>query len=76
MVCEAFKEAGLQCYSKNFGFKQLYTILKSVITKAQESLKLKIKSVCVAMFSLVMSLSLCDFLRHQQVLSTMVINLQ
>ena len=40
------------------------------MTKAPEykvSLKLKIQSVCVAMCSLVMSLSSCDFLRHQQV---------
>ena len=39
------KETGLQCYSKNFGLKQLYTTLRSVITKAQEhevGLKLKI----------------------------------
>ena len=39
------KETGLQCYSKKFGLKQLYTTLKSVITKAQQyevSLKLKI----------------------------------
>ena len=27
------EETGLQCYSKNFGFKQL---LKSVVTKAEE----------------------------------------
>ena len=33
------KKTGLQCYCKNFGLKQPYTVtttLKSVITKAQE----------------------------------------
>ena len=47
MVREAFKEAGLQCYNKKFGLKQLYTTFKKCyITKAQEyevSLKLKTK---------------------------------
>ena len=55
-------ETGLQCYSKNFSLRLL---LKSVITKVllyKVGLKLKFKSVWVAMCSLVISLNLCDFL--------------
>ena len=54
MVSEAFEEAGLLCYSKNFGLKQLHTyiqLLKGVITKAQEyevSLKFEVYALlCV-----------------------------
>ena len=56
-VAKCLIETGLQCYSKNFGIRLL---LKSVITKAllyKVGLKLKFKSVWVAMCSLVMSLS-------------------
>ena len=48
-------ETGLQCYSKNF-----YFITKALLYKV--GLKLKFKSVWVAMYSLVMSLSSRDFL--------------
>ena len=62
------EETGLQCHSKNFGLKQLYTTFKSVSTKAEEyevCSKLKILSICVAMCLLVMSLSSRDFQRCQ-----------
>ena len=48
---------------QNFGLKQLYTTIKSFITKVLEykyGLNKRIKFVCVAMCSLVMSLCSCD----------------
>ena len=50
------------CYSKNFSIKQLH---KSIITKILEykaCLNRRIKFVCIAMCSLVMSLCSCDLL--------------
>ena len=62
-VAKCLIETGLQCYSKNFSLRLLTLLLKNVITKAllyKVSLKLKFKSVWVAMCSLVMSLSSHD----------------
>ena len=56
-----YQKTGLYCYSKNFGIKQLYTTLKSFVTKVLEY-KDRSKFVCVAMCSLVMSLCSRDLL--------------
>ena len=47
-VRKAFKEAGLQCYSKNFDYTPL---LKSVIIKLQDQFKTKnLKCMCCYVF--------------------------
>ena len=66
-VCKAFKEAGLQCYNKNFGLKQLL--------EYEVSLKLKI-SVYVAMCSLEMSIYKLTRLQQVLIINSGIINLQ
>ena len=66
-VAKRLIKTGLQCYSKNFSLRLLYTTFEKcyITNKAllyKVGLKLKFKSVWVAMCSLVMGLSSHDFL--------------